>query len=126
MAVKAEQWKGGGADTQAVIAGVAPRVYDLLVPAGFKPTQEEQLKSYDAKAKKLATVRMIPIIAGAKPTPTQTSTTTTSTSSSSSTTTSSSSTPSQSTTSTKGGGGICGPAALVGLALVPLLLRRRR
>ncbi|GAB6101088.1 glucodextranase DOMON-like domain-containing protein [Thermococcus atlanticus] len=125
VAVKAEQWKGGGAPADAVIEGVAPRVYDLLVPAGFKPTQEEQLKSYDAKAKKLATVRMIPIIAGAKPTPTQTSTTTTSTSSSSSTTTSSSSTSSPSTTSA-GGGGICGPAALVGLALIPLLLRRRR
>lgn len=30
------------------------------------------------------------------------------------------------TTSEKGGGGICGPAALVGLAIVPLLLRRRK
>lgn len=32
VAVEAEQWKGGGADPQAVIAGVAPRVYDMLVP----------------------------------------------------------------------------------------------
>ncbi|ASJ02932.1 hypothetical protein A3L09_06510 [Thermococcus profundus] len=29
------------------------------------------------------------------------------------------------TSSKKGGGGICGPAALIGLAIVPLLLRRR-
>ncbi len=33
--------------------------------------------------------------------------------------------PTSSTTS-KGGGGICGPAALIGLAIVPLLLRRRK
>jgi len=71
--------EGGGADVNAVIAGVAPRVYDLLVPQGVKPTQEEQLKSYDAQNNKLAVVRMIPIIEGAAPTPTETTTTTTTT-----------------------------------------------
>ncbi|WP_461866565.1 glucodextranase DOMON-like domain-containing protein [Thermococcus sp.] len=127
VAVKAEQWKCGGADTQAVIAGVAPRVMDLLAPQGFKPTQEEQLKSYDAKAGKLATVRMIPLIKGAEqPSPTQTQTQTSTTSTASTTTSpSSSSSSSASPTSTSAGRGICGPAALIGLALMPLLLRRR-
>ena len=32
--------------------------------SGFKPTPEEQLKSYDVKEKKLATVLMISIIKG--------------------------------------------------------------
>ncbi|WP_456365881.1 glucodextranase DOMON-like domain-containing protein [Thermococcus sp.] len=59
--VKAAQWRIGGADADAVKAGVAPRVMDVLVPSWFKPTQEEQLKSYDANNSKLATVRMIPV-----------------------------------------------------------------
>ncbi|WP_461866670.1 glucodextranase DOMON-like domain-containing protein [Thermococcus sp.] len=135
IAPKAEQWKGGGADTDAVVAGVAPRVYDLLVPEWFKPTQEEQLKSYDAKATKLAIVRMISLFK--KETPTETSTTsssssttsttqtsTTSTTSSSSATATSSSSSASSTSTT--GGKTCGPAALIGLALIPLLLRRRK
>ncbi len=129
VAVKAEQWKVGGADAQAVINNVAPRVMDLLVPAGFKPTQEEQLKSYDAKAGKLATVKMIVLVKGTEqPKPTQTQTSTSSSPSSTSTTSASisstTSTTSSSTTTTKKG--ICGPAILVGLALIPLLLRRRR
>jgi len=62
MAVDAEEWKGGGAPADAVIAGVAPRVYDLLVPQGVKPTQEEQLKSYDAQNEVLATVNMLPLL----------------------------------------------------------------
>ncbi len=61
VGVNASQWVIGGADADAVIAGVAPRVMDLLVPTWFKPTQEEQLKSYDANNSKLATVRMIPV-----------------------------------------------------------------
>jgi len=67
-------------------------------------------------------------------------TTTTKTSSSTATTTTSSgvsptrststpggttSTPTTTTTKTKGKGSICGPAALIGLAIVPLLLRKR-
>ena len=56
-----------------------------------------------------------------------TTTTTTTTSTSSTTTTTTSSTTSSSTTSTSsGGGGICGPALIVALAAVPLLLRRRK
>ncbi len=134
VAPKAEQWKIGGADAQAVINNVAPRVMDLLVPAGFKPTQEEQLKSYDAKAGKLATVKMIPLFKKETPTPTETSTTKTSTTSSSATSTTSSVTSSSSpsssasptSTSTTTKKGVCGPAALIGLALIPLLLRRRK
>ncbi|GAB6101129.1 ABC transporter substrate-binding protein [Thermococcus atlanticus] len=60
-----------------------------------------------------------------KPTPTQTQTTTSSSSPSETTTTSSPSSSPSSTTTTSGGG-VCGPAALVGLALIPLLLRRRK
>ncbi|ASJ01114.1 glucodextranase DOMON-like domain-containing protein [Thermococcus gorgonarius] len=117
VAVEAEQWKLGGADPDAVIAGVAPRVVDELVPPDFKPTQEEQLKSYDTKNGRLATVLMIPLVKGTGGeqgggAPTQTSTTSTTT-----TTT---------TTTTKGKSGICGPAALIALVVVPLLLRRRR
>ncbi|ASJ08317.1 amylopullulanase [Thermococcus siculi] len=144
VAVEAEQWKLGGAEPDAVINGVAPRVVDELVPSDFKPTQEEQLSSYDADNMKLATVLMIPLVKGSggeEPTPTETTTTTSessTTSTPSSTTTQPTSTtsptttspttssPSPTTTTTTGGGGICGPAALLGLALVPLLLRRRR
>jgi len=59
--VNASQWMVGGADSDAIIAGVAPRVMDLLVPEWFHPTQEEQLSGYDAEDKKLATVDMIPV-----------------------------------------------------------------
>jgi len=63
---------------------------------------------------------------------TTTSSSTTSSSSSSTTTssTTSSSSPTSSSTSTStttsNGGGICGPALIVGLALIPLLWRKRR
>ncbi|CAD5243275.1 glucodextranase DOMON-like domain-containing protein [Thermococcus camini] len=147
VAVDAEQWKLGGAEADAVINGVTPRVVDELVPAGFSPTQEEQLSSYDANDMKLATVLMIPLVEGSggeEPTPTETTTTSETSSSSTTPTTSSPSqttttpttttgpstttttTSSPTTTTTSGGGGICGPAALVGLALLPLLVRRRR
>ncbi len=159
VAVKAEQWKLGGAEPQAVINGVAPRVVDELVPPGFKPTQEEQLKSYDAQSGKLATVLMIPLVNGTGGeqgggTSTETSTTSTTTTATSTTTTSSTTTTTTTTTSSSGGsgggsasttttttgissttttsssssggGGICGPALIVALAALPLLLRRRR
>ncbi|AIF69414.1 amylopullulanase [Palaeococcus pacificus DY20341] len=130
VAVDAEEWKGGGADVQAVIAGVAPRVYDLLVPQGVTPTQEEMLKSYDADNGKRAVVFMIPIIEGAKPTQTTTETptetTTTSTTTTTTTTTTSTTSPtSTTTTSPAEEGGICGPAIIIALALVPVLLRRK-
>jgi carbohydrate-binding DOMON domain-containing protein len=149
VAVKAEQWKLGGADPQAVINNVAPRVIDELVPPGFKPTQEQQLSSYNTTTGSLATVRMITLVNGTgagTPTSTTSSSSTTTTSSSASptqTTTpspstsstpsptsspsmSSTSQPSPSPTSTSSGKGICGPAALLALALLPLLRRRRR
>ena len=149
VAVKAEQWKLGGANPQAVINNVAPRVIDELVPRGFNPTQEQQLSSYNTTTGSLATVRMITLINGTgagAPTSTTSSSSTTTTSSSASpsqTTTPSPSTsstpsptsspstsstpqPSPSPTSTSSGKGICGPAALLALALLPLLRRRRR
>ncbi|NJF24564.1 glucodextranase DOMON-like domain-containing protein [Thermococcus sp. Bubb.Bath] len=153
VGVNASQWVIGGADPNAVIAGVAPRVMDLLVPTWFKPTQEEQLKSYDANNDKLATVRMIPLTkpetttSSSSPTTTTTTTTTSSSSSSTTTTTTSSSsssittsnsmtTTSQPTTSSQSsttpssssrkGTSICGPAAIVGLAIIPLLLRKKK
>ncbi len=91
VAVEAEQWKLGGGDPNAIIDNLAPRVVDELVPSDFKPTQEEQLKSYDLDKKKLATVLMIPLIKGAggeQPTPTETSTTSTTSSTTKSTTSS--------------------------------------
>ncbi|ACS33105.1 glucodextranase DOMON-like domain-containing protein [Thermococcus gammatolerans] len=163
VAVTAEQWKVGGGDPDAIIAGVEPRVMDELVPPGFKPTQEQQLSSYDAENGKRATVLMITLIKGTSTgggttttttTPSPTTTTTTSTTTISTTTTTSSSgggtssgptttttsttttsttttttTPTTTTTSTttskKGGWKLCGPAVIVGLALMPLLLRRK-
>ncbi|ASJ11540.1 amylopullulanase [Thermococcus thioreducens] len=142
VAVQAEQWKLGGADPQAVIDNLAPRVVDMLVPEGFKPTQEEQLSSYDLEKKTLATVLMIPLVEGTgeeqpTPTETQTETATETTSTHSETTTAtpsettstpSTTSPSETTTTTtpEEGGGICGPGIIVGLAVAPLLLRRRR
>ncbi|WP_297071239.1 glucodextranase DOMON-like domain-containing protein [Thermococcus sp.] len=131
------------------MAGVAPRVMDLLAPAGFKPTQEQQLSSYNATTGSLATVRMVTLINGtgaempttsttssstatttSSPTPSQTTTSSTSPSptpsptSSPSTSSATSTTPTS--TSTSSGRSICGPAALLVLALIPLLLRWRR
>ncbi|GAB6101375.1 CGP-CTERM sorting domain-containing protein [Thermococcus atlanticus] len=60
------------------------------------------------------------------PTSTSSSPTATSTTASASTTSTAPSSSSPTQTSSTGGGSTCGPAALVGLALVPLLLRRRR
>ncbi|WP_457754021.1 glucodextranase DOMON-like domain-containing protein [Thermococcus sp.] len=145
VAVQAEEWKGGGAEPDAVINNVAPRVYDLLVPEGYKPTQEEMLSSYDAKAGKRAVVLMIPIIRGTKseekPTPTETktetttikaTTTTTQTTTTKETKTTTTSTPSRTTTTSPTPSetsptesGICGPALIIGLALLPVLLKRR-
>ena len=45
MAVKAQEWKCGGADPSALSAGVEPRVMDMLSP--LWTTQEEMLSSYD-------------------------------------------------------------------------------
>ncbi len=47
VAVEAEQWKCGGADPNALVAGVAPRIMDMLVPPNM--TQEELLKSYNTE-----------------------------------------------------------------------------
>lgn len=44
--VIAEEWTVGGADPVAVLAGVAPRVFDLLAPTVEKQTSE--LRSYQA------------------------------------------------------------------------------
>jgi len=126
VAVKAEQWKLGGGNADAIIAGVAPRVIDELVPPGFKPTQEEQLSSYNAAEKKLATVVMIPLIKGAAGQSNQTQTQT-ETESSSTTSTISTPSPTTSTSSTSSSArGICGPALILVLGLLPAVLGRKR
>ena len=43
--IEAEEWAVGGADPQAIIAGVVPRVMDMLSPPWT--TQEEMLTSYN-------------------------------------------------------------------------------
>ncbi|AEH25371.1 glucodextranase DOMON-like domain-containing protein [Pyrococcus yayanosii] len=131
VAVEAEQWRLGGADQQAVIDNLAPRVVDLLVPEGFKPTQEEQLSSYDLEKKILATVLMIPLIEGSggeepAETPRETAIPAESPTTTEAPTETQSTTTSQGPTETQTGGGICGPVALLGLVMTPLLLRRRR
>jgi len=52
--VEAEEWTVGGADPRAVIAGVVPRVFDILVPEGMK--QEDVLEGYDAEKRIFATL----------------------------------------------------------------------
>ena len=54
------------------------------------------------------------------------SSTVTTTSSAGSTTTTTTSSPGKTPTTTRGKGGICGPAAMIGLAIIPLLLLRRK
>jgi len=58
IGVAAEEWTGGGADSDAVIAGVAPLIYDIIVPEG--ENQYAILKGYDAKAGTLAQVLAVP------------------------------------------------------------------
>ncbi|WP_048151789.1 glucodextranase DOMON-like domain-containing protein [Palaeococcus ferrophilus] len=120
VAVDAEEWKLGGAEADAVINGVAPRVLDLLVPAGFKPTQEEQLKSYDAANAKPAVVKMIPIIKPKVTTVTQTVTQT------ETVTTKVQKTVTATETTTTTTSGTCGPAAIGLFALLPLLALRKK
>ncbi|MDK2869401.1 MAG: hypothetical protein PWP39_636 [Pyrococcus sp.] len=145
VAVEAEQWKLGGADPQAVVDNLAPRVVDMLVPEGFKPTQEEQLSSYDVEKKELATVYMITLVSGSgekeeeveEETPTQTETQTptetrtetkTPTETTTTTPTETKETPTQTTTTqparTETQGGICGPGLIVLLAALGVLRRR--
>lgn len=49
-----QEWALGGADNLAVLAGVQPKVVDLLAPTD--QDQYNMLKSYDASAKKFAVV----------------------------------------------------------------------
>ncbi|WP_237705157.1 glucodextranase DOMON-like domain-containing protein [Thermococcus zilligii] len=192
--VQAAEWRIGGGDPDAIIAGVAPRVMDLLASPEFRPTQEEQLTSYNASETnpERATIVMIPLAqtsGGGGETPTTTTdTTTTSTETTTPTTTTTTSpvtttvptstpvtvtktvtrtetvtktetmtrtvtdtvtetvthtatstetrtetvtktettTKTETKTETTGGGGICGPAAIIGLTAIPLLLRKKR
>ncbi|AFK21813.1 glucodextranase DOMON-like domain-containing protein [Pyrococcus sp. ST04] len=154
VAVEPSQWKLGGADPQAVIDNLAPRVVDLLVPPGFKPTQEEQLKSYDIKEKKLATVLMIPVIKGketekppktetqtptltptkttpTKTTPTKTKTETKTQQPTKTTTTQTktqtkiTTTPTQTQTSPSPEKGVCGPGIFILIGLATLFKKKR-
>jgi len=133
IAVEAEEWKGGGGDVNAVVAGVAPRVYDLLAPEAFKPIQEEQLNSYDAENNKRATVKMVLWVRGAEEKPTETETPTktetpteTPPTTTSPTTSSPAESPTSPTESPTETGGICGPAVFIALLLTPLALRKRK
>lgn len=54
VGVTAQAYLGGGAESEAVIAGVQSYVYDLLVPAG--KNQTDILKSYSIDPPKYATV----------------------------------------------------------------------
>ncbi|AAL82058.1 hypothetical protein PF1934 [Pyrococcus furiosus DSM 3638] len=137
-----EAWRGR---SQAVVDNLAPRVVDMLVPEGFKPTQEEQLSSYDVEKKELATVYMITLVSGSgekeeeveEETPTQTETQTptetrtetkTPTETTTTTPTETKETPTQTTTTqparTETQGGICGPGLIVLLAALGVLRRR--
>ena len=58
VGIDAEDWLGGGADTEAVIAGVAPLAYDILVPEGMEQTTV--LQSYDTETGTFAAVPAVP------------------------------------------------------------------
>ncbi len=57
FAVQADQWTVGGVDSEALQAGVEPRVLDLL--ANTSDAQYSMLKTYDPKEGTLATVNMV-------------------------------------------------------------------
>jgi hypothetical protein len=59
---EAAEWRIGGGDADAIIAGVAPRVMDLIVPSWYSPSQEDQLSSYNASAGTRAVVKMVPVV----------------------------------------------------------------
>ncbi|MEM2703148.1 MAG: glucodextranase DOMON-like domain-containing protein [Candidatus Bathyarchaeia archaeon] len=65
IGVTAQAYLGGGADADAVIAGVQPYVYDLLVPINMN--QADILKSYSIADKKYATVYAVGVAAGPPP-----------------------------------------------------------
>jgi len=58
IGIEAEDWLGGGADENAIIAGVVPLAYDILVPKGMD--QSTVLKSYDTEAETFAVVPAVP------------------------------------------------------------------
>jgi len=55
----ATEWTCGGADPDALNAGVLPKVMDIFTPK--EKTQKEILTSYDVQNKKLATIPMLPL-----------------------------------------------------------------
>lgn len=65
ISATAQAYLGGGADADAVVAGVQPYVYDLLAPQG--KNQTDILKSYSIAEKKYATVYAVGIEAGPPP-----------------------------------------------------------
>lgn len=62
---KPEEWIGGGASVEAILADVQPLVYDIVLPEEID--QKKILSNYDAKAKKFATIPAIAISRGALP-----------------------------------------------------------
>jgi alpha-amylase/alpha-mannosidase (GH57 family) len=67
IGVTAQAYIGGGADTDAVIAGVQPYVYDILAPQGTNQTNI--LSSYSISEKTYATVYAVGAEAGPPPPP---------------------------------------------------------
>jgi carbohydrate-binding DOMON domain-containing protein len=65
IGVTAQAYLGGGAEAEAVIAGVQPYVYDLLAPQG--KNQTDILKSYSITQTKYATVYAVGAEAGPPP-----------------------------------------------------------
>lgn len=59
ISTETEEWVGGGASVKAVVAGVQPLVYDILLPEGVD--QKEVLSGYDIDAKTYAAIPAIAI-----------------------------------------------------------------
>jgi alpha-amylase/alpha-mannosidase (GH57 family) len=59
IGAKAEEWIGGGAPVEAILADVQPLVYDVVLPEEID--QKKILSGYDVKAKKFATIPAITI-----------------------------------------------------------------
>ncbi|MGC8757606.1 MAG: glucodextranase DOMON-like domain-containing protein [Caldisericaceae bacterium] len=55
----ASEWAGGGANVDAINAGVAPKVYDIFEPKG--KTQQEILTSYDSTKSTMAVIPFLPL-----------------------------------------------------------------
>jgi alpha-amylase/alpha-mannosidase (GH57 family) len=55
----ASEWGGGGADSEALNAGISPNIYDIFVPQDL--TQNKILTGYDIQSKTLARIPYLPL-----------------------------------------------------------------